>query len=63
MIMAIAAWILGGLGGLCAAMGVITAAGVLEPLTAEFTPTFWLMLGGVSLLASIAFAVSRSIIE
>lgn len=61
--MAIAAWILGSLGGLCAAMGIVTAAEVLEPLGTEFTPTFWLMLGGILLLASIAFAVSRSIIE
>ena len=61
--MATAACIMGSLGGLCAAMGVVTAAEVLEPLGAEFTPIFWLMLGGVLFLASIAFAVSRNVID
>lgn len=58
--MAIAAWILGSLGGLSAVMGIITAAEVMEPLFSGFTPMFWLALSGVLLLASIAFAISRS---
>ena len=53
------AWVFGALGGLCALMGIITAAGVVPPLGAEFTWMFWLVLAGVLLLASIAFAVGR----
>ena len=61
--MAIAAWVFGILGGLCAVTGIITATEVV-PLLAElptaFTPIFWLTLGVVLLLACIAFAVSRA---
>jgi len=58
--MAIAAWIFGILGGLCAVMGIITAAEVITLLSAEFTAMFWLALSAVLLLACIAAAVSRS---
>lgn len=60
--MAILAWVFGILGGLCAVMGIITAAEVevIEQLGAEFTAMFWLTLGIVLLLACIAAAVSRS---
>ena len=59
--MAIAAWIFGIIGGLCAVMGIITAAEVEIPLLgAEFTAMFWLALSAVLLLACIAAAVSRS---
>ncbi len=58
--MTILAWILGILGGLCAVMGIITAAEVITLLSAEFTAMFWLALSAVLLLACIAAAVSRS---
>lgn len=61
--MAIAAWIFGILGGLCAVMGIITATEVAEItqfLGAGFTSLFWLALGAVLLLACIAFATGRS---
>ena len=61
--MAIAAWVFGVLGGLCAVTGIITATEVI-PLLAElppaFTTMFWLTLGVVLLLACIAFTVSRA---
>ncbi len=58
--MAILAWVLGILGGLCAVMGIITAAGIVPLLGAEFTAMFWMALGTILLLACIAAAVSRS---
>ena len=61
--MAIAAWVLGGLGGLATVAGILAATEVLtflNDLPSAFTPIFWLTLGGVLLLASIAFAVSRT---
>ncbi len=58
--MGIAAWVFGILGGLCAVMGIITAAGVNTPLGAEFTSMFWLALGAILLLACIAAAISRT---
>ncbi|MEE9583202.1 MAG: hypothetical protein V3W01_00890 [Dehalococcoidales bacterium] len=52
------ALISGILGGLCAVMGIITAAGAgTTYLSAEFTAMFWLALGAVLLLASTAFSV------
>ncbi len=57
--MAIVAWIFGILGGLCAVMGIITAAEINTLLSAEFTAMFWLALSAVLLLACIAAAVSR----
>jgi len=64
--MAIAAWILGVLGGLCAVMGIITATGtipLLAELPTEITTMFWLVLSAILLLACIAAAVSRSSYE
>jgi len=61
--MAIVAWVLGILGGLCAVMGIITAAEVIALLGAEFTVMFWLVLSVILLLACIAAAVSRSVYE
>ncbi len=58
--MGIAAGIAGGVGGLCAVMGIVTAAGVIPPVMPEFTWMFWLVLSAVLLLASIAFALGRS---
>ena len=56
--MGMLAWIFGIIGGLCAVMGIITATAVI-PEFAELTWLFWLVLSGVLLLASIAFAVNR----
>jgi hypothetical protein len=56
------AWIAGILGGLCMAMGIVTAAGAipLSLLSAEFTWLFWFALSGILLLASIVFTLARS---
>ena len=61
--MAILAWILGIIGGLCAVMGIITAAEIDTMLSAEFSSTFWLTLGAVLLLGCIAAVVSRTSYE
>ena len=58
--MTILAWILATLGGLCAAMGIVTAAGVDTMLDEAFSAMFWLALSAVLLLACIAAAVSRT---
>jgi len=58
--MAILAWVLGILGGLCAVMGIVTAVEVIPLLGAEFTTMFWLALSAVLLLGCIAATVSRS---
>lgn len=58
--MGISAWVFGILGGLCAVMGICTAAGVVPLLGAEFTWMFWLVVSAILLLASIAFAVGRA---
>jgi len=58
--MGMSAWVFGILGGLCAVMGIITAAGVVPLLGAEFTWMFWLVVSIILLLASIAFAVGRA---
>ena len=57
--MGILAWTFGTLGGLCAVMGILTAAEAVDSLGAAFTEMFWLVLGGVLLLAAIACAVGR----
>jgi len=57
--MAILAWVLGILGGLCAVMGIVTAVEVIPLLGAEFTTMFWLALSAVLLLGCIAATVSR----
>ncbi|MFC2011031.1 hypothetical protein ACFLUR_01920 [Chloroflexota bacterium] len=56
--MAILAWVFGSLGGLCAVMGIITAAEVIPLLGEAFTTMFWLTLSAVLLLACIAAAVA-----
>ena len=58
--MGMTAAIAGAVGGLCAVMGIITAAEVIEPLGDQFTWTFWFVLSAILLLASIAFTVGRS---
>ena len=61
--MGILALILGILGGLCGVMGIITAAGVVPTLGAEFTVMFWLVLAGILLVACIASLLGRSSYE
>ncbi len=59
--MVILAWVFGILGGLCAVMGIVTAAEVAPIDIGEgFTSMFWLALSAVLLLACIAAAVSRT---
>ena len=61
--MGVLALILGILGGLCAVMGVITAAEaaplVTDALTG-FTGIFWLALAGVLFLAAITSLMART---
>lgn len=57
--MGLTAVIVGVVGGLCAAMGIITAAEVIPLIMPQFTWNFWFMLSAIFLLASIAFAVGR----
>ncbi len=61
--MTILAWIFGVLGGLCAVMGIVTAAGVDTMLNEEFSASFWLALGAVLMLSCVAAAVSRTSYE
>jgi len=56
--MVMSAWISGILGGLCAVWGIITATGVL-PEYAGLTWMFWMVLGAILLLASIALTLGR----
>ena len=51
--------IIGGIGGLCAILGVVTALEVVQPLTDQLTWMFWFVLSAILLLASIAFALGR----
>ena len=55
--MGVLAFALGLIGGLCAIMGIITAAEVVPLLGAAFTWMFWLAVSGVLLLACIAAAL------
>ena len=57
--MGLLALILGILGGLCAIMGIITAAEIILPVTAAFTPVFWLGLAGVLFIAAIFCLVAQ----
>ena len=61
--MGIIAAIIGGIGGLCAVMGIITAAEVILVISPQFTWQFWFMLSAILLLASIAFALGRGSYE
>lgn len=62
--MGLTAIILGIIGTLCAAMGIVTAAVVIPPvMPAEFTWIFWFMLSGLFILGAIAFSVSRGYYE
>ena len=51
--------ILGGIGGLCALMGIVTAVEVIPPLTDQLTWMFWFVLSAILLLGAIAFVMGR----
>ncbi len=51
--------ILGGIGGLCAVMGIITALEVIDPVTDQLTWMFWFVLAGILLLSTIAIQTGR----
>jgi hypothetical protein len=55
------AWITGILGGLCMAMGIVTALEALPSMAlgVELTYLFWFALSGILLLASIVFTLAR----
>jgi len=57
--MGITALIFGIVGGLCAAMGVVTALGVVPLYGVELTWMFWFVLSAILLLICIAFALGR----
>ena len=57
--MGILAAIVSAIGGLCAVMGVITAAGLILLIMPEFTWMFWFVLSAILLLASIALGLGR----
>ena len=57
--MGMLAAIIGAIGGLCAVMGIVTAAEVLAPVMTEFTWMFWMVLSAVLLLVSIAINMGR----
>ena len=58
--MGVAAAIVGAIGGLCAVMGIVTAAEIIPLIGAQFDWMFWFMLSAILLLASIAFALGRT---
>ena len=51
--------IVGTIGGLCAVMGIVTAAEIIPLIGAEFTWMFWFVLSAILFLACIAFALGR----
>ena len=52
--------ILGGIGGLCAVMGIVTALEVMPALGEQFTWMFWFVLSAILLLSAIAMSLGRS---
>ena len=61
--MGLTAAIVGAIGGLCAVMGIITAAEVIPLIMPQFTWNFWMVLSAVLLLGAIAFTLGRSSYE
>ena len=57
--MGIIASILGGIGGLCAVIGIVTALEQMPDIGAQFTWMFWFVLSAILLLGTIAIAVGR----
>jgi hypothetical protein len=51
--------ILGGIGGLSAVLGILTAVEVPLNIGEQFTWMFWFVLAGVLLLSSIALSTGR----
>jgi hypothetical protein len=53
--------IVGGIGGLCAVMGIITITEAVSPppLGDQYDWTFWFALSAILLLASIVFSLGR----
>jgi len=51
--------IIGGIGGLCAVLGIITAVEVIPLITPQLTWMFWFVLSAILLLGSIAIALGR----
>jgi hypothetical protein len=52
--------ILGGIGGLSAVMGIVTALEVVDPITEQLTWMFWFVLAAILLLSAIALQSGRS---
>ena len=58
--MGMMASIAGGIGGICAVLGIIVATEAVDmPLSDQFTWMFWFVLSAILLLASIALSVGR----
>lgn len=57
--MGITTAIVGAIGGLCAVMGIITAAGVIPLIMPQFSWMFWFVLSAILLLGSIALSLGR----
>ena len=53
------ALIFGLIGGLCAAMGVVTALAIVPSFGVELTWPFWFGISALLLLICVAFAVGR----
>ena len=51
--------ILGGIGGLSAVMGIVTALEVVDKITDELTWMFWFVLAAILLLSAIALSSGR----
>jgi len=58
--MVIVSGVFGIIGVLCAVVGILRASEVMPLIGADFTAMFWLVLSAISLLVSIATALSRS---
>ena len=54
--MGTAAAIIGGIGGLCAVLGIVTILDVFPPVQEQLTWQFWFGLAAILLLASIALS-------
>lgn len=57
--MGLTAALVGAVGGLCAVMGIITAAEVIPLIMPQFTWNFWFVLSAILLLGAIAFGLGR----
>ena len=55
--------ILGGIGGLCAILGIITAIEVLPPMGDQYTWMFWFFLSVILLVSSVALSGGRGNVD